>query len=107
MVQDIILKADCHSACQKYPFPLPLHPVLLFQRMVTQRNIKLNYVGGSRCNSVSVVTKLQAGQPEFDSRQGLGSCYPRHCVRNGSVTNPGSCIMGTGGFFPGVKAAIA
>jgi hypothetical protein len=61
----------------------------------------------SRDNSVSRVTGLQVGRPGFDSRQGQRHFSLRHRIQNGSGTHPTSYPIGTGGSFPGDKAAGA
>jgi hypothetical protein len=53
-----------------------------------------------RDNSVIIVTKLQAGQPECESRQGRGHSL-RHRVQTDYFgTHPASSPMGTGSCFP-------
>jgi hypothetical protein len=56
---------------------------------------------------MNTMTKLRAGQPEFDSRQGNGFDFflfvtvSRHALESVQSSNP----TGTGGSFPGGKAA--
>jgi hypothetical protein len=45
--------------------------------------------------SVSIVTRLRAGRPGFDSRYGK--------VHTGSGSHPASCSMGTGVVSSGLK----
>jgi hypothetical protein len=54
---------------------------------------------------VSTVTRLQAGRQSFDSWQGLGCFSLRQRAQAGSRAHPDSCSIGTGGSFPGSKAA--
>jgi hypothetical protein len=49
------------------------------------------------------MTRLRAGRPRFDSRQGLGRISLRHHVQTGSGTSVASYPMGTRGSFHGVK----
>jgi hypothetical protein len=63
-------------------------------------NLLTNVCRGS---SVSIVTRLQAGQPAFDSRQGLEYFSFRHCVQTGSGPHPASYPVETGVPSLGVK----
>jgi hypothetical protein len=57
-------------------------------------------------SSVSVVIRLQAGRPRFDSwRRHRRNSFLRHRVQTGSGLHPASYLMGTGGSFAGNKAA--
>jgi hypothetical protein len=47
-----------------------------------------------------------SARPEFDSRQGQDFSL-LHSVQTGSGAHTASCTMGTGGSFPGGKAAGA
>jgi len=60
----------------------------------------------SRGSSISIVTRLLAGQTNFESPQGLGfpSSPP---VQIGSGAHPSSYTRDTGGSFPKGKAAGA
>jgi hypothetical protein len=63
------------------------------------------YLLGVGCGSVSIVTRLQAEQPVFDSRQGRVFSL-RHSVQTGSGARPASCPNGyRGGSSTGGKAA--
>jgi hypothetical protein len=42
----------------------------------------------SRSSSVCIVTRLQAGRPGFNCRQGLGISSISHCVQTGSGAHP-------------------
>jgi hypothetical protein len=50
--------------------------------------------------------RLQAGQPGFDRGRDR-RYFLRHSVQTGSGAHPASYVMGTGGSFPGSKAAEA
>jgi hypothetical protein len=51
----------------------------------------------SRGSSVSIVTRLGAGRPEFDTRQELGFFLILHRFHTGSGAHPASYTMGTVG----------
>jgi hypothetical protein len=66
---------------------------------------KLIYVWGS---SMSIVTRLWAGQLGFNSQQGKeGILFFCHHVQTGSRAHPASYPMCIEGFFPGDKVAEA
>jgi len=58
-------------------------------------------------SSVSIVTRLQAGRPLFDSRQEQRFLSVRHHAQADHPTHPASRPTCTGSSFPGVKAAEA
>jgi hypothetical protein len=60
----------------------------------------------SRVSSVGIATGLEAGQGGSRVRfpTGAGN-FSHHCVQNGPKFHPTSYPMGTGGCFPGSKAA--
>jgi len=57
----------------------------------------------SRDSSVSIVTRLQAGRPGFDIRQGAGNFSLRHRVQTASGAHTASYPMDTGFSFPAIK----
>jgi hypothetical protein len=67
----------------------------------------------SRDSSVGIVTTLRLGYGwtigvlEFDFRWVAGNFSLHHRVQDGSGAHPASYPMGTGGSFPGGKAAGA
>jgi hypothetical protein len=64
-------------------------------RQATKKNISVEFHDGSRRSSVSIVSRLWARRPAFDSRQGLvfSSC---HHVQTGSGAHQFSYPMGIG-----------
>jgi hypothetical protein len=55
-------------------------------------------------SSVSIVTRLRAGRPRFNSRWGSGGIFSLlHCIQIGSGVYPTSYPMGTGGSCDGLK----
>jgi len=73
---------------------------LYHRELHSDRNFEYN-------NFTTTVTGLRAGQPGFDSRQVHRFFSPRHCFQIGSVAHTASCPMGSGGSYPGGKAAGA
>jgi len=59
------------------------------------------YCHRSRNRDNSVIIRLRAERPRFDSRHEPGSFSLRHRVRTGSGAHPASCRMGTRGCFAG------
>jgi len=63
-----------------------------------------NYNSSSSMLLSHIVTRLQAGRPGFDSRQGQGLFYRRHhCSHTDSGTHPASYPTDTGDISPGAK----
>jgi hypothetical protein len=60
-------------------------------------------------SSFAKLTELWAGRPGFDSRQGQERDFfsVRHRIQNGSGARTSSYSVGSGGFFPWGKAAVA
>jgi hypothetical protein len=58
-------------------------------------------------SSANIVTRLQTGRPEFDSRQELGFFSPRHRIQTGSGTHLVSYSVSTEDPFHEGKAAGA
>jgi hypothetical protein len=62
----------------------------------------------SRVSSGSIVSDygLDDRAIEVPSPAGAKDFSSNLCVQNGSGAHPASCIMGTGGSFPGGKSAV-
>jgi hypothetical protein len=61
---------------------------------------------GSRGSSVSIVTRLRAGRPGFDSRQEQEYLSLRHRVQTDSKAYPASYPVGSGAISPGIKRPV-
>jgi len=72
---------------------------LSFPSKKLRASVTIHNLISSRDSSDNIVTRLQAGRPVFDSRQGLG------IFLLATASSPSSYSMGSRGSFPGGKAA--